>query len=192
VLEGAVNEFIEMRRAHHPRALTTELLAIPVIDVDGVHQGDQGKARRPWDHNRDYHAARSRYLAVTALRIMIESADLPLYALDLHTPGIRGEIEEKPYIVASGGDDTASAEALIDALDETRTELLIFDQDWNTPTSAGQRCCAAWLRSVARTRIALTVEYPNAVNRGRPVTPTEARRYGAGLIRSLLRLIDQP
>jgi len=31
-----------------------ELLVVPFVDKDGVEKGDQGKNRRPRDHNRDY------------------------------------------------------------------------------------------------------------------------------------------
>ena len=31
-----------------------EVLAIPFMDKDGVEEGDQGKNRKPRDHNRDY------------------------------------------------------------------------------------------------------------------------------------------
>ncbi len=186
VLEGAADELLRLRREGVGPAVAAELVAVPVIDVDGMWRGDQGKARRPWDHNRDYDAL-SRYRAVRALRSLVESTDTPLFALDLHTPGLRGEIEERPYVVASAcDDDVQHARALLQAAAATGANLLIFDEEWNNPTSTGQRCCAAWLRSLDRTRLALTIEYPNAVDRYRPVTPESARRFGSVLIQALM------
>ncbi|MGH3449772.1 MAG: hypothetical protein ACRDQW_03400 [Haloechinothrix sp.] len=188
VLEGAVARFLEMRREGRGEALTTELIAAPIVDIDGVWRGDPGKARRPWDHNRDYQS-RSRYRAVAALRTLIGSTHRPLFALDLHTPGLRGVLEERPYIVASGHEqDTRQARDLVTEAEAVDAQLLVFDEEWNDPASTGQRCCAAWLRSLRRTRLALTIEYPNAVDRGTPVTPECARRFGAVMIQGLTTL----
>lgn len=170
---------------------------MPMMDVDGVHEGDQGKARIPWDHNRDYGPT-SRYRAVSALRTMVARECRAIYALDLHTPGLRGDIEEQPYVVASAdtGDVEAATELLkrLNAVDVSQargiSRLLVFDQEWNLASSSGQRCCAAWLRSLPVTRLATTIEYPNAVDRGRPISPADARDFGAGLVRSLLTMVD--
>jgi hypothetical protein len=150
------------------------------------------------DHNRDY-GAMSRYRAVSALRAMMAREHRAVYALDLHTPGLRGDIEEQPYVVASA--DTGDAEAaaqlltLLNASDDNSSVrgtagLLRFDQEWNSSTSQGQRCCAAWLRSLPVTRLATTIEYPNAVDRGLPISPADARGFGANLLRALLTMIE--
>ncbi len=66
----------------------TRLLAIPFMDMDGVVMGDQGKCRRPHDHNRDY-ADESRYPEVAAVRAF--AAEHPVrWALDLHSPNHMG------------------------------------------------------------------------------------------------------
>jgi hypothetical protein len=197
VMEGAIEQFVALRREGDAVARDSELIAVPMIDVDGVHEGDQGKARRPWDHNRDYGAT-SRYRAVSALRAMVAREHRSVYALDLHTPGLRGDIEEQPYVVAST--DTGDAEAatelltLLTADDTSRglgtAGLLHFDQEWNSSASHGQRCCAAWLRSLPVTRLATTIEYPNAVDRGLPISPADARGFGMILVRSLLTMAE--
>ena len=182
VLEGAVACFIAHRRDGHRATAGCELLAAPMLDVDGVHQGDQGKARLPWDHNRDY-GPRSMYRAVAALRALLSAEARTIYALDLHTPGLRGPMEERPYIVCSGdADDHDRASDLIAAFDQAdhddpadRPAELIFDEEWNSPNACGQRSCAAWMRSCGTNRLGLTIEYPNAVDRGVPVTSTRAR-----------------
>lgn len=197
VIEGVIDQLVTLQRAGDPMARSFELVAVPMIDVDGVYEGDQGKARQPWDHNRDYGPT-SRYRAVSALRAMMAHEHRVIYALDLHTPGLRGDIEEQPYVVASA--DRGDAEAvtgllsLLNATDDRRTRgevgRLPFEQEWNSSTSSGQRCCAAWLRSLPTTRFATTIEYPNAVDRGRPITPDNARDFGAALLSSLLAMVE--
>ncbi|MCO1575589.1 hypothetical protein M8C13_07435 [Crossiella sp. SN42] len=196
VLEGAIEEFVALRRDGDATARTSELIALPMMDVDGVHDGDQGKARTPWDHNRDYGPT-SRYQAVSALRSMLANERRAVYALDLHTPGLRGPIEERPYVVASAdpGDAETAAELLnlLNAADGRArggSRLLLFEYEWNSSSSSGQRCCAAWLRSLPLTRLATTIEYPNAVDRGQPINPADARDFGAILMRSLLTMVE--
>lgn len=197
VLEGAVSAFLAARQRGDATASGCDLLAVPFVDVDGVHRGDQGKARLPWDHNRDYGPV-SRYRAVSALRAALNAELRPIYALDLHTPGLRGDIEERPYVVASGdpGDVDTATELLarLNAEDPRRAdgaaELLLFDHEWNSRLSIGQRCAAAWLRSLPGCRVATTIEYPNAVDYDRPIRAADARNFGAALLRSLLNMIE--
>jgi hypothetical protein len=199
VLEGAVDRFVAYRHGDHPAARRCDLLAVPVLDIDGVHQGDQGKGRRPWDHNRDY-GANSRYHAVAALRSRLAGDTRPTFALDLHTPGLRGPLEERPYVVASGdpGDEDKARELLAaftqgghsrqDDQGDT-AKVLTFEGEWNSVSSRGQRSCSAWMRSRPANRLGLTIEYPNAVDRKTPITPHAAREFGATLMRALLSLI---
>lgn len=190
VFEGAVLEFLRLREVCNPVALKTDLIAVPMMDPDGVAAGDQGKGRQPWDHNRDYFFG-SRYASVAALRSLVESGSTPLFALDFHTPGLRGDIEERTYIVASGDcEDIKAATDLIERMRPAELDLLVFQDDWNVATSQGQRSCSAWLRSLDRTRVALTVEYPNAVDRSLQVQPMSARKIGAALLRSLLQMTN--
>ncbi|MHC4557331.1 MAG: M14 family zinc carboxypeptidase, partial [Planctomycetota bacterium] len=64
-----------------------ELLAIPFVDKDGVEAGDQGKNRKPHDHNRDY-ARKSIYPSVQAIRHFVPewSQGKLRAAIDLHCP----------------------------------------------------------------------------------------------------------
>ena len=75
------------------------MLAIPFMDRDGVEDGDQGKNRTPHDHNRDYNE-RPLYPEVSALMKLGESLKpRVLVATDLHCPHIRGEWNDRVYLV---------------------------------------------------------------------------------------------
>ena len=70
------------------------------MDRDGVKNGDQGKNRRPHDHNRDY-GADSVHLETQALRDFVtgwSDGRLRLMA-DLHCPWSRGDHNEHIYQV---------------------------------------------------------------------------------------------
>jgi hypothetical protein len=79
-----------------------EFLLVPFIDKDGVEDGDQGKNRRPRDHNRDYKD-KSIYPEITALRehLLHWSDGRLIVALDLHCPWIAYGMNEKIYMVGS-------------------------------------------------------------------------------------------
>jgi hypothetical protein len=79
-----------------------EILVVPFIDKDGVEDGDQGKNRKPHDHNRDY-AGKSIYPCVAAIRRFTPewSKRKLRVVLDLHCPHIRGRHNEVIYLVGS-------------------------------------------------------------------------------------------
>jgi len=62
---------------------------VPFMDKDGVEEGDQGKNRRPYDHNRDY--AKGLYPTVRAVKDLIvrESSGKRIVFIDLHAPHVR-------------------------------------------------------------------------------------------------------
>jgi len=84
VLEGFLQEAMsesdfgkEFRQKH-------VLYAVPLVDRDGVEEGDQGKNRRPHDHNRDY-GEESIYPEVQAIKKLDSQHDFR-FALDFHCP----------------------------------------------------------------------------------------------------------
>lgn len=67
LLEGAL--------ANDPAGLflraNANFLFVPMMDTDGVEDGDQGKGRAPFDHNRDYAVVPPRYPEVAALKDLL-------------------------------------------------------------------------------------------------------------------------
>ena len=82
VLEGVLSELCE-----HPIE-DASILAIPFVDYDGVIDGDQGKSRRPHDHNRDYTDAPIYPEVASILAYAAEKGCN--YAFDFHSPWHRG------------------------------------------------------------------------------------------------------
>lgn len=80
-VEGIVTFLLDQRSELLERF---RLHFIPFVDIDGVENGDQGKARAPHDHNRDYTDT-PIYKSVKA--IMEYGTDLDWsVALDFHCP----------------------------------------------------------------------------------------------------------
>jgi len=193
VLEGVVLGMLDLRRNGVEWAAHTEVAAYPIVDVDGAESGDQGKARRPHDHNRDYGHV-NRYAAVRAIRAVPLFDDAPVVVLDLHTPGLIGPLEERPFLVASGdaGDEevVSSFAAGIGGGPQADPAVMVFDEPWNSISGEGARCFAAWARNHPTVRLATSVEYPNAVVRGMPVSRGTAVRFGRRLADALGRVLD--
>lgn len=198
VIEGLVARFMARSRSSNA---PTALVCVPFVDLPGVIAGDQGKGRRPHDHNRDFGTT-SRHPETIAVRELVESLQGPIIAVDVHTPGLVGKLEERPYLVTSGDRrERQAAQAAVSWLDAElpsngeQPGLLVFDETWNTGEAATLRSFAGWMRSRPNTWLALTFEYPNAVDRGSPVTPSTARRTGACLadwLHTVLADVAQP
>lgn len=97
VLEG----FLQSVLSESPEAIAFRkryvLYVVPFVDKDGVEEGDQGKNRRPHDHNRDY-GGRSLYPEVRAIRKLADSAKIE-FALDFHCPTLAIDSHQVFYFV---------------------------------------------------------------------------------------------
>lgn len=78
------------------------LYCVPIVDKDGVHNGDQGKNRNPHDHNRDYIApptdAGPLYPEVAASMKLRESKGIRI-AVDFHCPTLWMDYHQVIYFV---------------------------------------------------------------------------------------------
>ena len=67
-----------------------DFFIVPFVDKDGVEDGDQGKNRRPHDHNRDF--IQRIYPEVKAITEQVPAwlDGKPVFFLDMHCPWLRG------------------------------------------------------------------------------------------------------
>ena len=84
VLEGFMDEAISARPAGKAFRKKYVLYAVPFVDKDGVEEGDQGKNRKPHDHNRDY-GDKSIYPEIQAIKALDRVKNFR-FALDFHCP----------------------------------------------------------------------------------------------------------
>ena len=95
VLEGFMAEALADTPAAQAFRRRHVLYAVPMMDSDGVEAGDQGKGRRPFDHNRDYGRT-NIYPEVKAVQALARSERIA-FALDFHCPALRGDVHESFY-----------------------------------------------------------------------------------------------
>lgn len=181
-----------------------ELLAVPFMDLDGVQDGDQGKNRKPYDHNRDY-LGESIYPSVAALREFVPkwSQGRLKIALDMHCPYIRG-----------GGDGPSSNERIFlvghpepeiwrrqqefgQVLKQVQTGPLPYNPKHNIPwgkawnTTKEPKSSSRWTALLPGILLGVTIEIPYANVAGKPVTPETARLLGRDLARAMRRYLRQ-
>lgn len=177
-----------------------EVVALPFMDKDGVEEGDQGKFRAPHDHNRDYNA-QPLYPEVAAwMRLGQSLSNRVVAAIDLHCPHIRGEWNDRVYLV--GGQEAGIWQGQTNfaaALQRVQQgpirfraqDCLPYGKAWNTGSNTRQgRSCSQWSRTAfPKARLITTVEIAYADALGCEVTAESARALGHDMSRALAELL---
>lgn len=179
-----------------------ELLVVPLMDLDGVQDGDQGKNRRPHDHNRDY-LAKSIYPSVAALREFVPgwSRGRLRIAIDLHCPWIRGGGDglgsnEQIFLVGHPAAETWRRQQQFGKLlQQVQSGPLVYNTKHNIPwgrawnTTKEAKSSSRWTALVPA-GMAVTMEIPYANVGGKPVTPQTARLLGHDLARAMRAYLE--
>jgi hypothetical protein len=179
------------------------ILALPFADKDGVEEGDQGKNRRPHDHNRDYNTV-PLYPEIAAWMQLGESLKKKVvFSLDLHCPYIRGTWNDRVYIAGSAAPAWESKQrAFAGELEKVRRGplpftasqgYLPFGEAWNTGANyTAGRSNGRWSEETfANARFAGTLEIPYAEVLGVEVNADSARAFGRDLALAILQYLDR-
>ena len=170
-----------------------EFMAVPIVDLDGVEDGDQGKNRKPHDHNRDY-LGESLYPTVAAIRQFVPkwSQGKLKISIDLHCPWIRGGNDEHVFFVGVPEQEIWKNVQRLSAIIERdqQGELKHFaksdvpwGKSWNTmkePKSNGK-----WAARLPDIEAAGTIEISYANADGKAVTAESARDFGRDVARGI-------
>jgi len=189
VLEGFLQEAVSDSPAAKEFRKRYVLFAVPIVDKDGVQQGDQGKWRSPHDHNRDYGQI-NRYPEVRAIQELAEAHQVRL-ALDLHCPALRGDVHEAFYFDGLALPHIRrNINELIEWLKEERPPASSWPLNFMKkppilPPINGMPF-SHYFAYRDRIRVAATLEVPYT-QPTRPLDAAVARAYGAGLLRAWVR-----
>ena len=180
-----------------------ELMVIPFVDKDGSEDGDQGKNRKPRDHNRDY-TGQSVHVETAALREWVPhwSGGKLAAMIDLHCPYIRGGRNERIF---QPGKETPCLwqeqqrfaqhikQNLRGPLPYDPADDLPFGLEWNTGNNTTQGMSSTtWAGALPGIRLATTIELPYANAGGKMVTQESARQFGRDLAAALRDYLIQP
>ena len=194
VLEGLASAFLTDDDLGRWLCENVELMVVPFVDYDGVVDGDQGKNRRPHDHNRDY--TEFLYPETRAIRDWIAkraSGRLDVF-LDVHSPWIRGPSNEflyTPWKDPKKMPDVAAEARFSQLLEELQcgslryraSDDLRFGEGWNTDKNYSLGLSAVrWAMSeVKGLSVVRSLEVPFANANGAVVTPAACRALGRDL-----------
>jgi hypothetical protein len=178
-----------------------ECVVVPFMDKDGVEEGDQGKRRRPHDHQVDY-GPQSLYASVRALRQWAASWSQGLLrcVLDMHCPGLHnptaGGRNHTIFIMRSMIEPIWQQQhAFTRILANNIRGALPFDPADSLPQGVGQEnrakvpvsgaACANWASELPGVQLVATMEIPYAEARGMVMTADHARAFGGDLAEAL-------
>jgi len=179
-----------------------EAMLVPFADKDGVEDGDQGKNRKPRDHNRDYEGE-GVYPETRAIRDFVPkwAHGRLRVALDLHCPHIRGPHNEVIYIVGSEApaiwEQQCAFGKLLEAvrtgpLPYRASDNLPFGQAWNTGRNyGGGKSFSRWAGEQPGVRLAASFEIPYANAGGQAVTADTARAFGRDLAKAIRQYLEK-
>ena len=199
--EGLIEAFLAKDKDGKWLRKNVELLLIPFVDKDGVEDGDQGKNRRPRDHNRDYDA-NSLYPETRTLQQFVPKwSDGKLrLMIDLHCPVIRGPYNEFIYLVGSPNPAIAEQQQRFgEVLERVQTGPLMYNvtnnlpygQKWNTGKNFTEGMSGAgWAVGLPGIKLATTIELPYATASGKEVNAESARAFGRDLARAMRRYLE--
>lgn len=202
VLEGIIAEVLADSADGQWLREHVEFFIVPMVDKDGVEDGDQGKNRKPYDHNRDYEGE-SIYASVQAIREQLPkwSRGKLRLAMDMHCPALRGASHSTIYFVG-GPDEKIWKEVgrFSKLLESVQTGPLVFNsrnnlpfgQGWNTQASYGNRKpFSRWAADLPGIRAATTIEVAYANADGKTVTDQSARALGRDLARAMRQYLPE-
>lgn len=177
------------------------VIVMPFADADGVEEGDQGKMRAPFDHNRGYDS--DRHVETASLRRLVDGPDrvhLPTWSIDLHCPYLLGGNNEEIFLVGSGDPQNAKAQTrfagVLAEFTEAdfgfrATDIFRHGVGWNSSPVAERKSCGAWFALRPACALSATLEIPYGKCRGEPLTAESSRRFGAFLARALARSVAE-
>jgi len=167
-----------------------EILCIPFMDKDGVEDGDQGKNRRPRDHNRDYSQI-SIHETTAAMRkyIPVWSENKLRLSIDMHCPWIHSGQNDSIFFVGAQDKEAERRQLHFSELVKKNNKgELIYDpasfcnygsKPWTIPSypDPGTKC-STWALHLKGNHMAISLEFPFGVHGKQIITANNARMFG--------------
>lgn len=202
VVEGIVREVLSGSPEGNYLLDQADFFVVPLMDKDGVEDGDQGKSRKPHDHNRDFD--KDRYPTVRELKkqVIAWGAGKTLIGFDFHsgTIGLRGDRKIKgfewiPYRHFFCLNKTREKE-------ERRFSKILFERQKGGFVAHIMRddgaydpvlaCSDGWMSTVKDVHFVIgpTSEVPAVSPDGKPQTIASSREFGRNFARAIYDYIQ--
>ncbi|MGI5923990.1 MAG: hypothetical protein ACOX9E_08610 [Lentisphaeria bacterium] len=192
VLEAIIRAALADTPTGHWFQENVEILAVPFVDKDGVEEGDQGKDRRPHDHNRDYAA--ELYPEIIAIKKLLPTwiGNSSAIALDLHCPYFDGKCS---YMVKVGDKKNLDTQRrFVQILERTHSGPGAFLEsdhgDWEKGGNIYKNGVQStlWLSTLPGILLTGTIEVPYAQIRDAVISIPVTRSFGDSIAKALREL----
>lgn len=185
VLEGFLEEAISDSPEGAEFRKNYLLFAVPFVDKDGVEVGDQGKNRKPHDHNRDYGEV-SLYPEIQAIKALDNKYDFR-HSLDFHCPTLVMQDHQVMHFVGAKNHPRYNFENVSELATWIKAELpegapvgpLVWLRDAESPTPMNSHYFGFQAGSI----FAATIEFPFSPP-GKKTEPESCRDYGRAMLRA--------
>ncbi len=192
VMEGFLEEALSDSPMGQAFREKYALYAVPFVDLDGVEAGDQGKGRKPHDHNRDYGIPAPLYPEIKAINDL-ERGKRFFVCLDLHAPSVRDDIHEAFYF-----DGFRSPENNANTVEFAKwlaaespgmigNTLNLLKPKARKPSGSDGTSFAHYFGASPDVTYCVTIEIPYA-SRHADYDASVAKEYGRGLLRAMMRM----
>jgi hypothetical protein len=185
VLEGFLRAAMSEEPAGQEFRKKYVLFAVPFVDKDGVEEGDQGKNRKPHDHNRDY-GEQSIYPEIRAIRDLHDAHHFQL-TLDFHCPTLVMEDHQVFYFVGAKDHPANNFEHVSEFARRIKTGLPkqapFGPLVWLKPASTPIPMNSHYFGFQPGMIMAATLEIPFAP-KGKATDAASCRKYGEVVLRA--------
>ncbi len=191
VLEGVLENILSS-----PEFSKYRIICVPFVDLDGVIDGDQGKARTPYDHNRDYNPNVPAIYSATRKIRQFPNLGKIAFAFDFHSPWHWGEENDTVFIPLKSH-SRREANARFSALFEDENSDISLphyskdnihpDTRWNSSKSFS---FAVYFDKLGAD-LSFTLETPYFKASGVPFTAESARNTGKAFARAFKRYVKE-
>ena len=185
VLEGFLHEAMSESPFGEAFREKYVLFAVPFVDKDGVEEGDQGKNRKPHDHNRDY-GDQSIYPEVQAIKDLDKAKNFR-FALDFHCPTLVMRDHQVMYFVGAKRHPRYNYENVSEFAGWIKKGLPKSAPNgplvWLKTTTSPLPMNSHYFGYKDRVIMAATLEIPFAPP-GKAADPMNCRKYGQVMLRA--------
>ncbi len=205
VAEGLIDAFLEDSETGRWLREHVDCAVVPMVDLDGVEDGDQGKNRQPHDHKADYRGT-SIYPEVAALRKFLAewAGGRPDVDIDLHNPGINHDriyTHALRAAVGEGPESRAPERKFLETLEAVQRGPMKFRLQDSVDFAARMAAKSKTAEGEGATpgdkvpgtmagsrdgEVNAGFEIPYALVGDVPVTPDSARAFGHDIARALV------
>jgi hypothetical protein len=179
VLEGFLQAAMSKSSAGAEFRKKYLLYCVPFVDKDGVEEGDQGKNRKPHDHNRDY-GEKSLYPEIQAIK-KLDKEQRFRFTLDFHCPTLVMPDHQVMYFVGPKDHPRYNFDNVKELAGWIKKGLPknapVGPLVWLKPVKTPKPMNSHFFGFKETTIMAATLEMPFAPP-GKATDPTSCRKYG--------------